>query len=487
MKLFTQKHDFSALAPSLCYIGGKWIGASDRATLTVHNPATGEGIGNVPSVTREDTVRAIDAAEKALPTWAALTGKQRSHFLRTWFDLITEHTDALAAIMTLEQGKPLAEAKSEIAYAAAFVEWFSEEAKRTYGTTIPAPKANQRITVIKQPVGVVATITPWNFPSAMITRKVAAALAAGCTVISKPDSKTPYSALALAKLAEEAGIPAGVFNVITGKAETIGGVLTASPKVRKLSFTGSTEVGKILLRQSADTVKKVSMELGGNAPFIVFADANLDKAVEGLVASKFRNSGQTCVCANRIMVESSIASAFEAKLRTAVDKLVVGNGMEVNTNQGPLISEQARQKVEGMIAEAVASGAKLVCGGKSVQGEGYFFSPTILTGVKPDMRIAREEVFGPVAPIMTFTTEAEATGIANATPFGLASYVYTKDLARAIRVSEALEYGIVGVNEGLISTEVAPFGGIKESGLGREGSFLGIEEYLETKYICMGI
>ncbi len=433
-----------------------------------------------------DTRRAIEAAEAALPAWRARTGKERSQILRRWFDLCMQNQEDLGTILTLEQGKPLAEARGEIAYGSSFIEWFAEEAKRVYGDVIPATSGDRRIVVIKQPVGVVAAITPWNFPNAMITRKAGAALAAGCTIVIKPAGLTPYSALALAGLAERAGVPKGVLNIITGPAGAVGGELTSNPTVRKLSFTGSTEVGRTLLAQCAGTVKKVSMELGGNAPFIIFADADLERAVAGVMISKFRNGGQTCVCANRIFVEDSIYDAFTAKLRDAVRALVVGNGLTAGTTIGPLIDQKAVEKAEEHIADAVDHGAKISLGGKRHTLGGNFFEPTILLDVPKGTKLMNEETFGPVAPLTRFFSEKEVIAMSNDTEFGLASYFYTRDIGRVWRVAEALEYGIVGINEGLISTEVAPFGGVKQSGIGREGSKYGIEDYLEVKYLCMG-
>jgi succinate-semialdehyde dehydrogenase / glutarate-semialdehyde dehydrogenase len=469
-----------------CYVGGSWVAAEDGAVFSVNNPADGSKLGTVPGFGVADTQRAIAAAEAAFPAWRAKTGKERSQILRRWFDLCMQNQDDLAAILTLEQGKPLPEARGEIAYGSSFIEWFAEEAKRIYGDVIPATASDRRIIVIKQPIGVVAAITPWNFPNAMITRKASAALAAGCTVVIKPAESTPYSALALAELAERAGMPKGVLNIITGQPEVVGGVLTSSPVVRKLSFTGSTEVGRLLLEQCAGTVKKVSMELGGNAPFIIFADADLDRAVAGAMISKFRNGGQTCVCANRIFVEDSIYDAFTAKLQDAVRALVVGNGLSDGTTIGPLIDQNAVQKVEEHIADAVAKGAKIFQGGKRHARGGTFFEPTILLDVPAGTRLMNEETFGPVAPLTRFSSEQEVIAMSNDTEFGLAAYFYTRDLGRAWRVAEALEYGIVGINEGLISTEVAPFGGVKQSGIGREGSKYGIEDYIEVKYLCMG-
>jgi succinate-semialdehyde dehydrogenase/glutarate-semialdehyde dehydrogenase len=467
-------------------IDGAWVGAETGATLAVTNPATGHVIGHVPSMTTADVRRAVAAADAALPDWRARTARERSSLLRRWFDLCIAHADDLATILTTEQGKPLSEARGEIVYGSAFIEWFAEEARRVYGDIIPANTPGRRIMVIKQPVGVVATITPWNFPNAMITRKVGAALAAGCTVVAKPASATPYSAIALAVLAERAGIPRGVFNVVTGSASVIGAELTSNPTVRKVSFTGSTEVGRKLLEQSASTIKKVSMELGGNAPFIVFDDADLEKAVAGVMASKFRNAGQTCVCANRIFVQDGIYDRFSALLAESVNKLVVGDGLEPGVTIGPLIDAAAVEKVEEHIEDALAHGAKVFAGGKRHSRGGSFFEPTILTDVPSGTKLMSEETFGPVAPLTRFTTEEEVIRMANDTEFGLASYFYTRDLARSWRVAEALEYGIVGINEGLISTEVAPFGGVKQSGLGREGSKYGIDDYLEVKYMHVG-
>ena len=469
-----------------CYVDGAWADADDGTTIQVTNPADNQTIGNVPRMGAGETRRAIEAANRALPLWRAKTAKERSQILRRWHDLMHENADDLATIMTVEQGKPLAEAKGEVAYAASFIEWFAEEAKRIYGDTIPGHQADKRIVVLREPVGVTAAITPWNFPAAMITRKAGAALAAGCTMVLKPASMTPYSALALAELAERAGVPAGVFSVVTGASGAIGGELTANPIVRKLSFTGSTEVGKILLAQCAGTVKKVSMELGGNAPFIVFDDADLDEAVEGAMISKYRNAGQTCVCANRILVQDGVYDAFSAKLAEAVAALQVGNGLEAGVNQGPLIDMVAVAKVEEHITDAVGKGARIVVGGGRHELGGSFFEPTLLVDVTPEMTVAREETFGPLAPIFRFASEAEAIQMANDTEFGLASYFYARDIGRIWRVSEGLEYGMVGINTGLVSTEIAPFGGMKESGMGREGSKYGIDDYLEVKYLCMG-
>jgi len=475
-----------ALFRQQCYVDGGWIDADSGATIEVTNPATGEVLGTIPKLGREETARAIEAANRAWPAWRAKTGKERANLLRAWYNLIMANQEDLAVLMTLEQGKPLAEAKGEIVYGASFVEWFAEEAKRVYGDTIPQHQPDKRIVVIKQPIGVVASITPWNFPNAMITRKCAPALAAGCPVVIKPATLTPYSAFALAELAERAGIPAGVINVISGSSSEIGGELTSNPIVRKLSFTGSTEVGKILLEQCAGTVKKVSMELGGNAPFIVFDDADLDAAVEGAMMSKFRNTGQTCVCANRILVQDSVYEAFAEKLAKAVGTLKVGFGLEDGVNQGPLIDVAALEKVEEHVTDATAKGAKVAVGGARHERGGTFYQPTILTGVTTDMKVTHEETFGPVAPLFRFKTEEEAIAMANDTEFGLASYFYARDLGRVWRVGEALESGIVGINTGIISTEVAPFGGVKESGMGREGSKYGMDDFLEIKYLCMG-
>lgn len=469
-----------------CHIDGQWLNASDQETISVVNPASDKLIGHVPRLTAADVQSAIHAADKALPAWREMSAKDRSKILRRWYDLCMTHQEDLATILTTEQGKPLSEARGEIAYGSGFIEWFSEEAKRVYGDIIPAPTADRRILVIKQPVGVVAAITPWNFPNAMITRKAGAALAAGCTIVVKPASATPFSALALAELAVEAGIPPGVFNVVTGRSDVVGGVLTSSPLVRKLSFTGSTEVGKQLMVQCAGTVKKVSMELGGNAPFIVFGDADLDAAVAGVMASKFRNAGQTCVCANRIFVQDVIYDVFAAKLKVAVEAQVVGDGMQAGVNLGPLIDAAAVNKVQEHISDAIALGAKVLTGGEPHALGGHFFQPTILINVSSEAKLMREETFGPVAPLIRFSTEDEVVAMANDTPFGLAAYFYTGSYERAWRVSEALECGIVGLNEGIISTELAPFGGIKESGVGREGSKYGIEDYMEVKYICAG-
>lgn len=476
----------SKLFRQQCYIDGRWVDADERGTIDVTNPADGSRLGTVPRAGAAETRRAIEAANTAWPAWRSKTAQERCTILRRWFDLMMANQEDLAKLMTAEQGKPLAESRGEIAYAASFVEWFAEEGRRIYGDTIPAPFGDRRIVVIKQPIGVCAAITPWNFPAAMITRKAGAALAAGCTMVVKPASETPYSALALAELAERAGIPAGVFSVITGSASAIGGEMTGSPIVRKVTFTGSTEIGKLLIAQSAATVKKVSMELGGNAPFIVFDDADLDAAVVGAIASKYRNTGQTCVCANRLLVQDGVYDAFTAKLVEAVGRLKVADGMADGAQQGPLINMKAVEKIEEHIADATARGAHIALGGQRHALGGTFFQPTVLTDVTPEMKVAREETFGPLAPLFRFKTEEEAIRMANDTEFGLASYFYSRDIGRIWRVGEALEYGIVGINEGLISTAVAPFGGVKESGLGREGSHYGIEDYLEVKYMCMG-
>lgn len=467
------------------YINGEWLDADNGQTIKVTNPATGEVIGTVPKMGTAETRRAIEAADKALPAWRALTAKERSAKLRRWFELMIENQDDLARLMTTEQGKPLAEAKGEIAYAASFIEWFAEEAKRIYGDTIPGHQPDKRLIVIKQPIGVTAAITPWNFPAAMITRKAGPALAAGCTMVLKPASQTPYSALALVELAHRAGIPAGVLSVVTGSAGEVGGELTGNSLVRKLSFTGSTEIGRQLMEECAKDIKKVSLELGGNAPFIVFDDADLDKAVEGAIISKYRNNGQTCVCANRIYVQDGVYDAFAQKLAAAVAKLKIGNGLEEGTTTGPLIDGKAVAKVQEHIEDAVSKGAKVLSGGKLI--EGNFFEPTILVDVPKTAAVAKEETFGPLAPLFRFKDEAEVIAMSNDTEFGLASYFYARDMSRVFRVAEALEYGMVGINTGLISNEVAPFGGIKASGLGREGSKYGIEDYLEIKYLCISV
>ena len=469
------------------FIGGRWVDAASGATHPVSNPATHERLGSVPAMGAAEAHRAIQAAHEAFPAWAARTAKERAAILRRWYELLLANQDDLATLMTAEQGKPLAEAKGEIAYGASFIEWFAEEGKRLYGDVIPGHQADKRLLVLRQPVGVVAAITPWNFPLAMITRKAGPALAAGCTFVCKPASQTPYSALGAALLAERAGVPPGVINFITGDAAAIGGEMTSNPLVRKVTFTGSTGIGKKLMAQCAGTMKKISLELGGNAPFIVFADADLDAAVAGAIASKYRNTGQTCVCANRLLVQAPVYEEFTQKLVRAVAQLRVGDGLKGETDQGPLIDEKALAKVEEHLADALSQGARVVQGGKRHALGGTFFEPTVLTNVTPKMLVAREETFGPVAPLFRFDSEAEAIRMANDTEFGLAAYFYTRDLARSWRVAEALEYGIVGLNTGLISTEVAPFGGVKESGTGREGSKYGILDYTELKYLCVGI
>ena len=470
-----------------CYIDGRWVDADSGKTVEVSNPADGSVLGSVPMMGADETRRAIEAADRAWPAWRAKTAKERAKLLRAWFDLMMANQEDIARIMTAEQGKPLAEARGEVAYAASFIEWFAEEGKRVYGDTIPSHLEGRRIVVTKEPIGVTTAITPWNFPAAMITRKAGPALAAGCPMVIKPATATPFTALAMAVLAERAGIPAGLLSVVTGSARAIGGEMTGNPIVRKLSFTGSTEIGKELMAQCAGTVKKVSLELGGNAPFIVFDDADLDEAVKGAIASKYRNTGQTCVCANRLLVQSGVYDAFAAKLSDAVAALKVGPGLTTDgAQQGPLIDMAAVEKVEDHIRDAVGKGARVVAGGKRHSLGGSFFEPTILADVTPEMKVAREETFGPVAPLFRFDSEDEAVRMANATEFGLAAYFYSRDIGRVWRVAEALEYGIVGINEGIISTEVAPFGGMKESGIGREGSKYGIEDYLEIKYLCMG-
>ena len=469
-----------------CYVDGQWIDADSGASIEVTNPADGSLLGTVPKLGAAETRRAIEAAARAWPAWRNKLAKERANILRRWYELMMEHQDDLGLLLTLEQGKPLAEAKGEIAYGASFIEWFAEEAKRIYGDTIPQHQADKRIVVIKQPVGVVAAITPWNFPNAMITRKCGPALAAGCPIVIKPATATPYSALALAELAERAGIPAGVFSVVTGGSGDIGGEMTANPAVRKLTFTGSTEVGKVLIEQCAQTVKKVSMELGGNAPFLVFDDADLDAAVEGAMMSKFRNTGQTCVCANRILVQDGVYDAFAEKLSAAVRSLKVGPGTEEGVSQGPLIDKSALDKVEEHVSDALSKGAKVMIGGKPHDLGGTFYQPTVIANVTTQMKVTREETFGPVAPLFRFSSEEEGIALANDTEFGLASYFYARDMGRIWRVGEGLESGIVGINTGIISTEVAPFGGVKESGIGREGSRYGIEDFLEMKYLCMG-
>ena len=483
---FTVQLKDSKLFRQQAYIDGQWTDADSKQTVSVDNPATGGVIGTVPKMGVAETRRAIEAANRAWPAWRAKLAKERAAILRKWFELMMANQDDLALIMTTEQGKPLAEAKGEVAYAASFIEWFSEEGKRIYGDVIPQHQADKRLVVIKQPVGVCGAITPWNFPAAMITRKVAPALAAGCTMVIKPATQTPYSAFALAELAERAGMPKGVVNILTGSAKEIGGELTSSPIVRKITFTGSTEVGKTLMQQAASTIKKVSLELGGNAPFLVFDDADLDAAVEGAMISKYRNAGQTCVCANRILVQDKVYDAFAAKLAEKVKALKVGPGTEAGVQIGPLIDEKAVAKVEEHVQDALAKGAKVLVGGKKHALGGLFYEPTLLTEVNTKMKVTKEETFGPVAPLFRFKTEEEGIAMANDTEFGLASYFYARDIGRIWRVGEGLESGMVGINTGLISNEVAPFGGVKESGIGREGSKYGIEEYLEVKYLCMG-
>ncbi|WP_406820048.1 NAD-dependent succinate-semialdehyde dehydrogenase [Pseudomonas sp. KnCO4] len=477
----------SGLLREVCYINGDWVPADNGQRINVINPATGETLGFIPRMGAAETRRAIEGAERALPAWRALTAKERAVRLQAWFHEIMSHQEDLAQIMTAEQGKPLAESRGEIAFAAAYVEFYAEEGKRIYGDVIPSPSGDRRLLVTKEPIGVCAAITPWNFPAAMITRKAAPALAAGCTLVLKPASQTPFSALALCVLAERAGIPAGVLSVVTGDSAAIGGEITASPIVRKLSFTGSTPIGIQLLQQSAATVKKVTMELGGNAPFIVFDDADLEKAVEGALIAKFRNSGQTCVCANRFYIQDGIYDRFVERFAERVNELVVGKGDQPGTQVGPMIDGRAATGVEQMVAEAVEAGARVVTGGRRHALGEAFFEPTLLADVQPQMRVAREEIFGPVAPIFRFTTEEEVIVEANNTEFGLACYLYARDVGRIWRVSEALEYGMVGVNVGVVATEVAPFGGVKSSGLGREGSRYGIEDYLEIKYVCLGL
>jgi len=469
-----------------CYINGSWLNADGGQSVDVTNPATGEKLGTVPKMGAEETRRAIEAAEEALEVWRTTTAHEKSRVLRRWFELMMEHKEDLSIIMTAEQGKPINESRGEINYAASYIEWFAEEARRIYGDTVPAHSNDKRIILIKQPVGVTAAVTPWNFPAAMITRKAAPALAAGCTMVIKPATATPYSALALAELGERAGIPPGALSVVTGSARAIGGELTGNPIVRKLTFTGSTDIGKKLIEQCAATVKKTSMELGGNAPFIVFDDADLDAAVQGAIESKFRNTGQTCVCTNRILVQDGVYDTFAEKLARAVNRLKVGNGMEEDTEQGPLIDTAAMGKVQELIQDALDKGGRLLTGGKPHALGGSFFEPTVMAEVTTAMKVAKEETFGPFAPLFRFKSEQEAVRMANDTEFGLASYFYTRDVGRIFRVTEALEYGIVGINAGLISTAVAPFGGVKESGFGREGSKYGIEDYLEVKYLCMG-
>jgi len=476
MKLFRQQ----------CYINGEWADADGKATIAVHNPADGQQIGAVPNMGAAETRRAIEAASAAWPAWRAKTAKERAAILRKWYDLMMANQEDLAILMTVEQGKPLAESRGEIAYGASFIEWFAEEAKRIYGDTIPAPMADRRIVVIKQPVGVCAAVTPWNFPNAMITRKAGPALAAGCTMVIKPASQTPYSALALCELAERAGVPKGVLSVVTGSSGPIGKELTTNPLVRKFTFTGSTEVGKLLMQQCASTVKKVSLELGGNAPFVVFDDADIDAAIDGAMASKYRNTGQTCVCANRLFVQEGVYDKFAKKLAEKVGAMKVGNGLEDGVVQGPLIDMKGVEKVEEHIADALAKGARVVIGGKRHAKGGTFFEPTVLADVTTQMKVTHEETFGPVAPLFRFKTEEELIRLANDTQYGLAAYFYSRDIGRVWRIAEAIESGIIGINVGIISNEVAPFGGMKESGIGREGSKYGIEEFLEVKYLCMG-
>ena len=480
------KLDDAKLFRQQAYLDGQWLDADGKGTIQVTNPADDGPIGTVPDMGADETRRAIAAADKAWPAWRGKTAKERANILRKWYELIVAAQSDLAHLMTTEQGKPLAESMGEVLYGASFVEWFAEEAKRVYGDTIPPHQSDKRIVVAKQPIGVTAAITPWNFPIAMITRKCAPALAAGCPVVIKPAEQTPFSALALAELAERAGMPPGVLNVVTGDAEAIGGELTANATVRKLSFTGSTAVGKLLMKQCSDTVKKVSLELGGNAPFIVFDDADLDAAVEGAIGSKFRNTGQTCVCANRILVHDAVYDEFAKRIADKVGQMKVGQGFDEGVNVGPLIDEQGLAKVEEHVQDATSKGAKAIVGGARHQLGGTFYQPTVLTDVTTDMKVTREETFGPVAPLFRFSSEDEAVRMANDTEFGLAAYFYSRDLGRCWRVGEALEYGIVGINTGIISTEVAPFGGVKESGIGREGSKYGIEDFLEIKYMCMG-
>ena len=469
-----------------CYVDGAWVDADDKTTLTVNNPANGEQVGTVPKMGATETRRAIEAAHAAWPAWRAKTAKERANILRKWFELMMANQEDLAKLMTIEQGKPIAESRGEIAYGASFIEWFAEEGKRIYGDTIPTHAADKRIVVIKQPIGVCAAVTPWNFPNAMITRKAGPALAAGCTMVIKPASQTPYSALALCELAERAGIPKGVLSVVTGSAGPIGKELTSHPLVRKFTFTGSTEIGKLLMQQCATTVKKVSLELGGNAPFIVFDDADLESAVEGAMASKYRNTGQTCVCANRLLVQDGVYDKFAKMLADKVGQMKVGNGLDDGNVQGPLIDMKGVEKVEEHIADALAKGAKILTGGKRHDKGGQFFQPTVLINVTPDMKVTHEETFGPVAPLYRFKTEEELLKLANDTEYGLAAYFYSRDIGRIWRIAEGLESGIVGINVGIISNEIAPFGGIKESGIGREGSKYGIEEFVEVKYLCMG-
>ncbi|WP_128292088.1 NAD-dependent succinate-semialdehyde dehydrogenase [Afifella aestuarii] len=467
-------------------IGGEWVGADSGETIDVTNPATGETIGTIPKCGKAETERAIEAAAEAFESFKTTSADERAKLLRALHDAIMDNQDALAELLTLEQGKPLTESRGEVGMSAAYVLWFAEEARRVYGDLIPSPWKDRRIMVTKQPVGVIGAITPWNFPSSMLSRKIGPAIAAGCTAVVKPATQTPYSGLAWGALCEEVGIPKGVVNVVTGSAKDIGAALMESPKVRKVTFTGSTDVGKVLIRQSADTVKKVSMELGGNAPFLVFDDADIDRAVAGGIAAKFRNSGQTCVCTNRFYVQAGIYDRFAEKFAEAAKGLKVGSGLEEGTQQGPLIDDNAVAKVEELIGDAVDKGGKVIAGGKRHELGGTFFEPTVIADAKPDMRFSKEEIFGPVSPLFKFETEEEAVALANDTEYGLACYFYTQDLGRAFRVSEGLDYGLVGVNEGVITTEVAPFGGVKESGLGREGSKYGIDDYLEIKYVCIG-
>ncbi|MCB2186538.1 MAG: NAD-dependent succinate-semialdehyde dehydrogenase [Deltaproteobacteria bacterium] len=474
-----------ALFKEKCYVDGSWVAAPDGATLEVTNPAGGERLGSVPALGREGAAAAVEAAARALPAWRALTAKERARHILEWFRLMMAAQEDLARILTTEQGKPLAEARGEVAYAASFLEWFAEEGKRLYGEVIPTHNLDQRILVLREPVGVAAAITPWNFPAAMIARKVGPALAAGCTVVVKPASQTPFSALAQAELAARAGLPAGVVNVITGPSAEIGQELTANPLVRKLSFTGSTAVGRLLMAACAPTVKKISLELGGNAPFLVFDDADLDAALAGALIAKYRNSGQTCVCTNRFLVQDGVYDEFTARLAEKVAALKLGNGLEPGVEQGPLIDQAALTKVEDLVADALASGAKLLTGGKRSILGGTYYEPTVLTEVNSDMRVTREEIFGPVAPVFRFSDEAQGVALANDTIYGLAAYFYARDVGRIFRVAEALEYGMVGINTGIISTEIAPFGGVKQSGLGREGSRHGIDEYSELKYLCL--
>jgi succinate-semialdehyde dehydrogenase/glutarate-semialdehyde dehydrogenase len=477
----------SELRKSSCFINGRWVDSADGKRFDVINPATGDQIGSVPDCSEEDACCAIESAHQALPSWRSQSAKVRSKILRRWYELIEEHREALARLMTEECGKPLHESLGEVDYGAAYVEWYAEEAKRAYGEITPSPVASRRLLTIKQAVGVCAAITPWNFPLAMITRKCAPALAAGCTMILKPAEASPLTALALAYLADQAGLPPGVFNVVTASnGAVVGGLLASHPLISKLTFTGSTAVGKLLLKQGADTVKRMSMELGGNAPFIVFDDADLTQAVDGAMASKYRNSGQTCVCTNRFIVHASIAREFADKLALRSKALTLGNGLDLGVNQGPLINQKAVEKVTSMVADAIAQGAQVICGGKASALGGNFFEPTVVLGVTQTMRLANEEIFGPISPVMVFHQEAEAIALANATPYGLAAYFYSRDLGRIWRVAEALECGMVGINEGIISSEQMPFGGIKESGIGREGGHHGLDEYLELKYLCLG-